>query len=181
MSKPWVLCIVACACVAVISGGNFGAAIWSTRAINQCDEPNHKFKTVIKLMDINETHDGFYGDVELVEDFTEEYGVRLDISKLVEDEFKQFDVIYDDNLFNFFDKYAHKYVVGCFNAVGINPPALPIPKGNYKINEYVYSKEIMPGLFGTYMIKLYIVKDNLDEGCIEIQIEGEEVEQKTEE
>ncbi|CAD0203619.1 unnamed protein product [Chrysodeixis includens] len=137
MSKLWALVGVVCASIVAINGGNFGVALWTTTAINKCEEPSHKFKFDVTLMVVNETHNGLYGYLELDEDFTKDHGVRIDMYKYHEDEFNMFEVLYDDHMFEFFNKYASKYVKGCFNAAGIDPPAIPLVKIRVEICKHV--------------------------------------------
>ncbi|KAJ8720860.1 hypothetical protein PYW08_006325 [Mythimna loreyi] len=171
-----LLVIVSALCVidSVVNADFFqGIGVWETFAIKKCEEASHIFKFDLTLTKkVNDSHDLYKGHIVLDKDFTQDYGVRLEICKIEDGNCAMSQTIVDECLIDFFETYAKESVADCIKSIhNLDSPTIPIPKGEYDIEHYVYSHEPGVSIFGEYNIKAFILDGDKEVGCIESQME----------
>ncbi|KAJ8728743.1 hypothetical protein PYW07_006439 [Mythimna separata] len=170
--------LLLCVVVSMEKAAFFGIGVWEVMGISKCEEDSHLFKYDITLTKkINDSHDLYKGHIVLNEDFSRDYGVRLEICKIEDGKCAQSQTIEDYCFIDFFESYAKQSVGDCIRSIqNLDSPTLPIPKGEYDIEHTVYSHEPGVSMFGEYNITVLVMKEDKAVGCIASQIEFKEIE-----
>ncbi|XP_061717409.1 uncharacterized protein LOC133525166 [Cydia pomonella] len=177
MRRLTVNIIISCGLLIGIRGQQMlGAGKWTVLSTQQCaNDAEMPWTLHVRRHKLNRTHDAFDADIDLEDDLDDSCAIRLDICKVVDGGCKPYMIMADDCLPNFIKKHAKENVEKVLVSGGVDPPDFPIKKGSFHLKDYVISMEEMEkeGVYGTFEVEAFIIKDGQDVACIKITVKYE--------
>ncbi|XP_063628837.1 uncharacterized protein LOC134800258 isoform X2 [Cydia splendana] len=160
--------IISCGFLFLDSAGQnmLGAGTWSVLSTQPCEnDAEMPWRVRVRRHKLNRTHDAFDGEV------------RVDVCKVVEGGCKPFIKESRECLPCIVREHAWENTKKVLVALGIDPPAFPIPKGEYQLDNYLVDVEELSkkGVYGEYHGQGYIVKDGQDIACLRMSVKFEPI------
>ncbi|XP_063389020.1 uncharacterized protein LOC134674804 isoform X4 [Cydia fagiglandana] len=157
-----------------------GSGTWSVVSTQPCqNDAEMPLRVRLRRHKLNRTHDGFDLEVSSLEDIDDSYSVRADVCKMVEGGCKPFMEESRDCLPCLARERGWESTRSVLVALGIDPPDFPIPKGEYKLDNYVVDAEGLAkkGLYSEFQGTGYIVKHGQDIACYQMSVKFEPIDE----
>ncbi|XP_050682733.1 uncharacterized protein LOC126978064 [Leptidea sinapis] len=153
-----------------------GPGVWYVNSIESCVEQlaNELVTISVKKHKLNRTHYGFDAVFELHDVIGDTGdGVMLDICKHSDGGCKQIQVLSDEMVGNFGEKYAKSNMIAAFTMAGIDPPEFPIQPGTYTIENFYFDLCELPekAMYGTFTALAYIIRNSERIACSSTTVE----------
>ncbi|CAF4762926.1 unnamed protein product [Pieris macdunnoughi] len=177
-----LFCITALLCAINYAHANMdgGPGLWFVHGINNCDEelPRVAANITVNKHKLNRTHDVYDAALDVYETVGDGYGILIDICKHTDGGCKQVQVVTDNDIGMFAEKYAKDNMEVAFSMGGIDPPRFPVQPGSYKIEDFYFDHCEMPeeSIYGEFTGDAFIVKDNVRVACFRAHVEFREEE-----
>ncbi|KAL0879828.1 hypothetical protein ABMA27_003534 [Loxostege sticticalis] len=156
-----------------------GPGLWRVVSVGPCEQQLDMTLDVVRRK-VNRTHDGFTAKLTTDEEIDDSFGLRVDICKHVDGGCKPYQVLADESLPRYVQKYAADNARDFLGAAGLDPPDFPIPKGEHVVKNYVFDYSELPedGIYGEFGADAYIVKEEKDIACLHLDLEYKEKEEE---
>ncbi|XP_063541592.1 uncharacterized protein LOC134750361 [Cydia strobilella] len=172
--------IISCGFLFLDSAGQsiVGFGMWSVMSVEPCkNDAEMPWRVRLRKHKLNRTHDAFDGELSLLAEVDDSYGIRADICKMVGGGCKPFMSESRECIPCLVKEHAPENAKTVLMALGINPPEFPIPKGEYRLDNYLVNVEDLSkeGIYGEYGGQLYVVKDGQNIACVRMSVKYEPI------
>ncbi|CAH4001062.1 unnamed protein product [Pieris brassicae] len=148
---------------------NQGSGLWYVRTILDCNDELPRFvsNATIDKHKLNRTHDLYDLEFDVYETVGNTYGVLINFYKHSDGGSRLIQVMAENNIEKFVEKYAPNNAKVAFTKAGIDPPGFPIKAGSYKIEDFFFNHCELPdmAIYGEYTVDAFIVKDDIRVAC----------------
>ncbi|XP_030026890.2 uncharacterized protein LOC115444731 [Manduca sexta] len=86
---------------------------------------------------LNRTNEGYNVTCDFEKDLDDSYGILIDICKKVDGGCKPYQILKDENITQFFEKYTNENIKQLLLLAGVDPPEFPLATGSYKVQNYM--------------------------------------------
>ncbi|XP_063389023.1 uncharacterized protein LOC134674805 isoform X1 [Cydia fagiglandana] len=157
-----------------------GSGTWSVISTQPCEnDAEMPWRVRLRRHKLNRTHDVFDAELTALADIDESFSLRGLVCKVVGGGCKPFIEESRDCLPCIVREHAWENARSVLVAVGIDPPDFPIPKGEYKLDNYMVDTEELSkkGLYGEFQGTGYVVKDGQDIACYQMSLKFEPIDE----
>ncbi|XP_063541249.1 uncharacterized protein LOC134750086 [Cydia strobilella] len=172
--------IISCSFLFLDAAGQImlGPGMFSVISTQPCEnDADMPWRMRLHKHKLNRTHDAFDGEVSLLAELDDSYGARIDVCKMGDGGCKPFIRESRECIPCLARAHASENVRAVLVALGINPPDFPVPKGEYRLDNYLVNAEDLDkiSVYGEYHGTGYVVKDGQDVACYRMLIKFEPI------